>query len=194
MSNKDKDFNEFIEAFKKACKNMDSKYFSVKFADDQRNKNYYKERVYAYELYHNLRNLLDNEKYTLAGEMDKGGNLMFPKDLQGKIPDFIVHVPEINSWNLAVIEVKTTTSFNKGSGLVKDLKKITDFIEMQPHYFGGIELLFGDCEERKLSKKVADFLENKQCVSNATKNLIKNGRIKILLHCAPNTIPITFKV
>lgn len=185
----DKDFNEFVYTFERACKSIDRRYFSVKFAGDKRNKIYYKERVYTYELYHNLRTLLDNSRYTLAGEMDKSGNSAFPNELQDKIPDLIVHIPETDSWNLAVIEVKSTVSFNKGGGLVNDLKKLTDFIDKDPHYIGGIELFFGDCEEMQFSHKIVDFLNNNLGVSERTKCLVKDGKIRILFHCAPNSVP-----
>ena len=62
-----------------------------------------------------------------------------------------------------------------------------------PQYLGGIELFFGDCEEMQFSHKIVDFLNNNPRVSEETKCLVKNGKIRILLHCAPNRVPSTLE-
>ena len=103
-----KDFNSFSRCLEKAGEKMeDSHYFQIQFAGSNELK--FRERVYCYELYHQLRNILGDEfRYKLDGEVDKEGHPFYPK-LGPKKPDLIVHVPHDMDWNLAVIEVKPVT-------------------------------------------------------------------------------------
>lgn len=100
----------------------------------------FRERVYCYELYHQVRCILDDSfPYILHGELDKSGNPMFDRNY---IPDFLVHNPGNNSYNLAVMEVKTAAVFSKFSRFRKDVEKILKFL--QNSYFAGIILIYGD--------------------------------------------------
>jgi hypothetical protein len=68
----------------------------------------YRERVYAYELYHQLRSIWpDNWQYSLAGEIDKRGHpIVRGEYLDNSKPDLLVHVPGRMDGNLVVLEIK----------------------------------------------------------------------------------------
>jgi hypothetical protein len=87
----------------KAIQNIDAHYFQLTVA--RNDELIYRERVYCYELYHQLRLLLgDDFPYKLDGELDKRGHAIIS---DGKKPDFVIHVPGEMGQNLVVIEVKT---------------------------------------------------------------------------------------
>jgi hypothetical protein len=92
MVDKEKDFKYFLETLINATSKIEEHYFQLPIAG-QKNPRFL-ERVYCYELYHQLRFTLCNQfPYKLNGEVDKNGN---PTILQGLGPvklDFIVHVP-----------------------------------------------------------------------------------------------------
>jgi hypothetical protein len=84
----------------------------------------YRERVYCYELYHQLRCLWPAETpYRLNGEVDKRNHPYFQDASQPK-PDLIVHQPGTGD-NFAVIEVKAAGAENRA--MMKDLHTLTLF-------------------------------------------------------------------
>src|SRR5438093_1468159 len=86
------DFLVFKKALEKAGACMDSHYFQLPVYG--REQPMVRERVYCYELYHQLRNALpSNFPCKLHGEVDKLGHSLFRSALEGAKPDFIVHVP-----------------------------------------------------------------------------------------------------
>ncbi|GAB2507438.1 hypothetical protein GCM10027188_08180 [Lysobacter humi (ex Lee et al. 2017)] len=76
-----------------------------------------RERVYCYELYHQLRTLLTAEVLTLTGEPDKRGRSDFP----GINPDFILHAPGTHESNSVVMEVECRVGYRH---IVKDLNNL----------------------------------------------------------------------
>lgn len=65
----------------------------------------YRERVYCYELYHQMRLLWPRDsEWFLNGEIDKQGYPQYPPNFRLK-PDLLVHVPG-QAQNFAAIEVK----------------------------------------------------------------------------------------
>src|SRR5262245_38397876 len=87
-----------------AASNVSREYFQVPVADAEA---VYRERVYCYELYHQLRCLWDRFPFSLGGEVDKSGNPHFAEGPYAQAePDFLVHTPGAMGDNLAVIEVK----------------------------------------------------------------------------------------
>jgi hypothetical protein len=63
-----------------------------------------RERVYCYELYHQLRCICP--ALSISAEPDKRGNSAFPAGIKRPNPDLIFHVPGSNDDNLAVVEVE----------------------------------------------------------------------------------------
>lgn len=165
-----------------ACESIDIKYFRIKFAGDPEEKYHYKERVYTYELYHQLRCRFKDDEYSLAGEMNKLGNYYFDKELKGKNPDFIVHTQGTNIKNIAIIEVKRIESLNK-KGVGNDLNKLTRFVSKQQlSYKFGIELFFGDTHINSFENKIRKIFDEYCKDHEDTRKLLENGEIKILFH------------
>ena len=101
----------------------------------------FRERVYCYELYHQLRCIMENTfPYELDGEVDKAGHPMIRK---AKKPDFIVHEPGNMKYNLVVIEVKDITVTERLEDLRKDLNTLKYFLKKAAYYYA-IMLVYGD--------------------------------------------------
>lgn len=108
------------------------------------------ERIFCYELYHQLRILLDRKREvqeeflrgaSLQGELQKMQIQEFAMKLglenlsAEHIPDFLVHTPGSEYRQVAVMEVKATPylSFNS---LFEDVKKIAEFLDRYRYEFG----------------------------------------------------------
>lgn len=76
-----------------------------------------RERVYCYELFHQLRVALDSTHLTLTGEPDKRGHPDFPPIN----PDFVLHIPGDHKENAAAVEVECRVSLGH---LIKDLRNL----------------------------------------------------------------------
>lgn len=74
MKNED---NSFLELLKNAIKNVDVSYQSVHTAGlcSEEDFECARERVYCYELYHQLRLIIDEKLYDVNGEIDKKGTV-----------------------------------------------------------------------------------------------------------------------
>ena len=119
-------FNDLRELIVTSMIQVDEKYFNFKIANKK--DLIHRERVYCYELYHQMRNLQNEMKfnnYSINAEPDKSNHPIL-KEFCGSInPDFIVHNPGYMSHqnNLAVIEVKASSG-NLTIGIKKDLQTI----------------------------------------------------------------------
>jgi len=110
----------------------------------------YRERVYTYELYHQLRTLSDTDvgvsagcpPYTLSGEIDKAG-LNAPIVGSRYKPDLLWHVPGEPSSNGVVVEIKAAASLRQ-AGIDKDLRTLAAMTGDQHRgYAVGVFLVFG---------------------------------------------------
>lgn len=140
------DSRRFFQIFARACSTVSNEYFHMpRFEADS----VYRERVYCYELYHQLRRLWDGFSYTLGGEVDKSGQPFFAGGpyAQSK-PDLIVHYPGQMGDNLAVIEAKPATATLEK--LKADLNKLSWFCE-NAHYKIGLLHVFGKQDVAGLS-------------------------------------------
>lgn len=119
----------------------------------------YRERVYCYELYHQLRNIWGDMAFTLSAEVDKTGNPnISDSNIKQAKPDFIVHVPGQTGphANYAVIEVKKIAA--QLSGLKKDIRNLLAFCQNQ-NYQRAIYLFYGDGDMKNVLKKIHRFRE-----------------------------------
>jgi hypothetical protein len=101
----------------------------------------YRERVYCYELYHQMRRIWpeDANPYWLGGEIDKAGHPVMT-ELAGAVkPDFLVHVPGAMD-NFAIIEVKPQRASTRG--IKKDLTTLANFVT-HGQYHRAIYLIYG---------------------------------------------------
>lgn len=99
----------------------------------------YRERVYCYELYHQMRRLWPRDcPYRLNGEVDKRSHPYFQDGGQPK-PDLLVHQPGTGE-NYAVIEVKSSRAVARE--IDKDLGTLTVFMN-RLGYQRAIYLIYG---------------------------------------------------
>ena len=139
---KNQDFQQFLKCLMKAMQNIDSHYFQLPVATKDKLELIYRERVYCYELYHQLRLLLgDDFPYKLDGELDKQGHAIISGR---KKPDFVIHVPGEMGQNLVVIEVKTVYVKDKIRELKEDIDKLKMFITSKASYYRAIMLIYGN--------------------------------------------------
>lgn len=149
MSDKTADFNYFLEKLVCAAAKIESHYFQLPIAG--LSKPAFLERVYCYELYHQLRCILkDDFLYSLHAEVDKTSNPKIRSELGRIKPDFIVHVPGKMSGNLAAIEVKSIKAYPYQ--IRKDLEKLKGFLDLDPEegqYHKAIILIYGSSKNSK---------------------------------------------
>lgn len=143
--------DQFVNVLIAATARIPGHYFQLPVAG--REDPIYRERVYCYELYHQLRILLESDKrlahYVLSGEVDKQGHPI----IRRCAPDFVLHVPgEMNS-NLVVMEVKPVNA--DLDGIRKDLETLSYFVK-EVGYRLGIQLVYGS-SETALGNFTAEF-------------------------------------
>lgn len=129
----------FLELLIVATTRIPCHYFQLPIAGGQ--EAIYRERVYSYELYHQLRKCLDEDgrfgPYALSGEISKQGHPI----IRPCAPDFVFHVPG-RMRNLVVVEVKPVNA--TAYGIRKDLKSLKYFLSKRARYQLGVQLVYGD--------------------------------------------------
>jgi hypothetical protein len=135
-------FEHLRELIRGATSRVGPQYFQLPVADADA---VYRERVYCYELYHQLRCLWDGFPLSLGGEVDKRGNPHFENGPYARAkPDFLVHRPGDMEENLASVEVKS--AIVDLADLRADLRKLVWFCQ-NARYFRGVFLIYGDAGE-----------------------------------------------
>jgi hypothetical protein len=111
-----------VRALQRATSAVPPDYFQLPVAG--RETPVYRERVYCYELYHQLRVVLPTGfPYSLSGELDKSGHpLIRDPPLNRRKPDLLLHSPGNMDSNLVAIEIKAVNAGKKG--LAKDLSTL----------------------------------------------------------------------
>ena len=176
------DFKQLIESLKKAGRRIDGHYFKLDVAGSE--ESIYRERVYCYELYHQLRCVLgDNFPYKLDGEVDKVSHphLIIRQNLGAKKADFIVHVPGTMNHNLVVIEVKPVTVKSRMNELRKDLKTLKGFLN-EAKYYRALMLIYGDGKS-DLPNEIPDEVKR-----------FSKERILLAWHQGPGKEPVIAKI
>jgi hypothetical protein len=147
----------------------------------------YRERVYCYELYHQLRVEIDMHKktddfpYSLGGEVDKRAHpIMRGLDIDNAKPDLLVHTPGDMEGNLIIIEVKPVNA-NKYD-IRKDLRTLTAF-RKRGKYRYAMYLIYGS-NERWLSRVKRNIL---QLQTEDEEQRIDLSLIDLYVHRFPET-------
>ena len=135
---------ELTSILTEATKSIPSQYFQLPVAG--REDPIYRERVYCYELYHQIRTSWpENTPYFLSGEVDKSGHpLIRGNNLDKTKPDFLVHDPGEMNRNELVMEVKPV-NFDM-PGIKKDLRTLTAY-RHRANYWRAILLVYGDSKD-----------------------------------------------
>lgn len=124
--------DKYIQKITEALDKVESPYFKLETTYEPAG--IVRERVFCYELYHQLRLALkDDSGLTLNGEIDKRGHVDFAMEHR-KNPDFVFHVPGQHEGNTIVMEVKGR--IDKPADIVKDFKTITTFIDKYQYQLG----------------------------------------------------------
>jgi hypothetical protein len=142
--------NELDSILQQSTAAIEAGYFQLRVAGGDAP--IYRERVYCYELYHQMRLCWPKEgcPFVLNGEVDKGGHpILGPMGLGG-IPDFLVHRPGDMNGNHAIIEVKAP--FARGPQIEIDLQKLTRFTK-EVGYERAIYLVYGT-EAQELVERI----------------------------------------
>jgi hypothetical protein len=94
----------YLELIKLALGHIDAGYF--KLATTYESSGIVRERVFCYELYHQIRRNMDRHHgLSLNGDIDKRGHVDFKREHR-KNPDFVFHIPGEHAGNTLVVEVK----------------------------------------------------------------------------------------
>ncbi len=146
--NFDQDFARFLMYFQAATPAIGNDYMLLPIADVPLP--IYRERVYCYELYHQLRAEMERDQgranfpYSLGGEADKRAHpIMRGLDIDDAKPDLLVHTPGVMGGNLVIIEVKPVNA--AAVGIQKDLRTLTAFRNRGRYHFA-IYLVYGENE------------------------------------------------
>ena len=124
----------------------------------------YRERVYCYELYHQMRLIWpDDSCYYINGEIDKAAHPILRKlGADRAKPDFLIHCPGYMEGNYAIIEVKHTEA--QRQGILKDIETLSLFIN-KVGYKRAIYLFYGYIEPDIISERVEEALMDVECES-----------------------------
>jgi hypothetical protein len=146
--------NELNDILAEATAKIDHEYFLLPIAGGP---HVYRERVYCYELYHQMRSRWPPKNvcpYFLNGEVDKSGHaLLNQRGFNGEKPDLLVHGPGGMDGNHAVIEVKPSNVDR--SGIASDLTKLALF-RNQGEYQRGLYLIYGNAANERLARRIKD--------------------------------------
>ncbi len=158
-----KDVMNIEQLIAESTRHIERNYFQLPI--DGQEDPVYRERVYCYELYHQLRSRWPhNTDYELSGEVDKSGHpLIRGNNLDRIKPDLLVHIPGDMGGNHAIIEVKPITATR--NGIFKDLSTLTAFLRYA-NYEKAIYLLYGDGDIETILAVARDCQEQDQIALN----------------------------
>ncbi|TBH28215.1 methionyl-tRNA formyltransferase-like protein [Rhizobium leguminosarum] len=130
--------DQLDEIIRSATAAIDPQYFQLPVAG--RDPALY-ERVYCYELYHQMRTRWPETNLVLTGEIPKRGHEVIMQSIgSAVVPDFLIHEPGNMDHNHAILEVKSSQA--KPVGIMKDLRTLDEFY-LQVGYERAIYLFYG---------------------------------------------------
>lgn len=149
--------NELSQILQTATAGVEATYFHLQV--DGGNP-IYRERVYCYELYHQMRkNWPVDCQFHLNGEVDKQAHPILRRlGADSAKPDFLIHTPGAMEGNYAIMEVKHSTA---RAGVEKDLQTLDLFVR-EVGYKRAIYLIYGsqaNAEEVERIKAIAHKLQ-----------------------------------
>ena len=146
------DFSNFRTHLDTALAKILWLYFETPVAGADVEEEVVRERLFCYELYHQLRCACDEASfpYWIGGELDKMKHPIIRSNVK---PDLVIHEPGYMTSNLCVIEVKPVSG--DAAGFQKDIRTLTNFVTKEA-YHAGILLVYGHCDgaEGKIRQKI----------------------------------------
>jgi hypothetical protein len=141
--------DQFYDILKDSTSCIAAEFFLLPVADSDP---VHRERVYCYELYHQLRCRWHLTPVSLNGEVDKAGHPHFrPGPHARSKPDLLVHHPGNMELNLVAVEVKPTG--RPVHEYLEDLTKLTWYCR-NARYNRGALLVYGGFDSRALLSAV----------------------------------------
>ena len=172
-------FNQAIVIITNSIVNIDDQYLNFQVAGNE--ETIERERVYCAELYHQIRNRIDEIPYSINSEPNKIKH-PYIEGLCGAIdPDLIIHQPGSmnNESNLAVIEIKRSSG-DLTDGILKDMQTINCMTTIPNGYYGGIVIIYGELSQVKRNNLINRIQESR---NDATSRLV------LILHAEAKSNP-----
>lgn len=130
----EKEYEQYLELIINALDLVDISYYKLKTTYQENG--IIRERVFCYELYHQIRCLQNINRYenpiTIHGEIDKSGHTCFAESDQ-RNPDFVFHIPGRMDYNTFVVEVKGRINVQECK---KDFNTLITFISHYQYKYG----------------------------------------------------------
>jgi hypothetical protein len=169
----ERDFAVLEGKLAEASAQIVEEYFQLPVADAD---SVYRERVYCYEFYHQLRCVWDGFDFSLGGEVDKIKHPHFQNGPYARSkPDLLVHQPGNMRHNLACGEVKPCTG--DAGEFRDDLRKLTWFCR-HAGYYRGVFIVYGsEARDMGVTAKVRKATQGDEDIDSA--------RIALWVHAAP---------
>lgn len=150
----------FIQMIKDSLDNVGDEYYKI--TTTYRTLGIVRERVFCYELYHQMR-LVQSDRglndVQIHGEIDKSGHIAFDRNAR-KNPDFVFHIPGMMQGNAIVVEVKGKIEGTYQEGVYKDIVTLSKFANNTHYYHSGVLIIYNYTFE-EFSRKIGEFLKNR---------------------------------
>ncbi len=162
--------DDFVKLVYDAMRNVSKEFFEIEIAKGIEEKR--RERVYCYELYHQIRSLQEKNNlndFTVNAEIDKRGHSIITENFN---PDIVIH-QQGDMVNYIVVEVKVTLN---AEGIAKDFNTIITMLEKYKYQYGIFILTGSSLQDFKhyFINNVLNRLEKNQVNS-------QGGKIYILV-------------
>ena len=155
----DEKIESFVEMIKGSLDNVGDEYYKI--TTTYESSGIVRERVFCYELYHQMRSVQSARGLTdvqIHGEIDKSGHIAFDRNSR-KNPDFVFHVPGMMKGNAIVVEVKGKIEGNYQEGVYKDIVTLSKFTNNKHYYHSGILIIYNYTYDEFLHN-IGEFLKN----------------------------------
>ena len=156
----DEKIESFVEMIKGSLDNVGDEYYKI--TTTYESSGIVRERVFCYELYHQMRLVQSARGLTdvhIHGEIDKRGHVVFGNHAR-KNPDFVFHVPGTMEGNAIVVEVKGKFAGNYQRGICKDIETLSKFTENKHYYKLGVLIIYNYTID-EFWEKTGEFLKDK---------------------------------
>jgi hypothetical protein len=132
----------FEKALLSATEMIEEKYFLTKITQaNGGEKSVYRERIYCYELYHQIKVVCKDVHMNIFAEYDKSGSSFYAGTSLSRVkPDFLLHHPGNTKNNHIAMEVKSSAA--RRSDLQKDIEKLIKLTDDHGFKFG-VYLIYG---------------------------------------------------
>ena len=177
----DEKIESFVEMIKGSLDNVGDEYYKI--TTTYESSGIVRERVFCYELYHQMRSVQSARGLTdvqIHGEIDKSGHIAFDRNSR-KNPDFVFHVPGMMKGNAIVVEVKGKIEGNYQEGVYKDIVTLSKFTNNKHFYQSGIIIIYNYTYDEFLHN-IGEFLKNR-----LEENKVSTDKIIIISWIPANT-------